>query len=76
MAEKRRRGARPGGRDRIIKTRATLEEREYLEAFAQDRNKTVSLIVREALIAFGALPPDTPILDTGTLARIDGRRIR
>ena len=54
-------GARPGDRANHIRVRLSPKEKAYLIAYAGDR--TLSLIVREALINYGALPPNTPILD-------------
>ena len=68
---KRRAGSRPGGREGHWKVRRSEDEKVAVEQFARDNgNKTVSLIIREALIAYGALPPDTPIVDRRTTKKI------
>lgn len=72
-SSKRKAGSRPGGRLSHWKVRCSPEEKNILDRFAEDNGKTVSLVIREALIAYGALPVDTPIIDRRTEAALNRR---
>lgn len=70
MSEKRQAGARPGGRNEHWKIRRSEAEAKAVDDYAKSKGKTVSLIVREALVSIGALPPDTPLVDGRTTKKI------
>lgn len=66
----RRAGAKPGDRGGSIRFRVSEREEDFLKEHAALQGKTITLVIREALINSGALPADTAIIDKRILNKI------